>query len=191
MLKIPNLVKFDLYQILLISFTGIETFHYATTWLNGWLVIAIMVSRASVVLMTGSGCQLAHWGNMVEILQTKISHVLCWQCYQILIQIFLKFITNEMMQELQKRCIIVFRSHLSSFKVTRVKQLTIWLRFERLPFLFDFTDGYEMKDSILEHGTGFLLFFKIIGQISRSHGLKIWWNGSDCCDITQICPFLT
>ena len=78
-------------------------------------------------------------------------------------------------QSLKERCPIDFRGHLSNFKVTRDKKLQILTRFEPFwtvelvwfhPWLWN--DVHSLK----QHRSGALLFFKVICQISRSHGTK-------------------
>ena len=65
-----------------------------------------------------------------------------------------------------KRCPFVFQSHPSNFKVTRDKKSPISTRIERFRIWND-------TQSLMWYRRGALLFFEVIHQISRSHGLKI------------------
>ena len=75
----------------------------------------------------------------------------------------------------KEKCPIVFQGHLSNFKVTRLKKSSILTQIWRLravtpvwthPWLWN--DAQSWK----QHRKGVLLFFKVIHQISRSHGTK-------------------
>ena len=74
-----------------------------------------------------------------------------------------------------KRCPIVFQGYPSNFKVTRDKTLPILTRIERFRTVTPvwihqwlWNDAQSLK----QHWRGALLFFKVICQISRSHGTK-------------------
>ena len=62
----------------------------------------------------------------------------------------------------------------SNFNVTWDKKLPISTRIERLQL--EFTDQWEWNDAqnLIWYKRGALLFFGVIHQISRSHGLKNW-----------------
>ena len=74
-----------------------------------------------------------------------------------------------------KRCPIVFQGHLSNFKVTQDNKSPIVTRFKRFQTVtlvwihrWLWNDAQGLK----QHGRGALLIFKVIHQISRSHGTK-------------------
>ena len=75
----------------------------------------------------------------------------------------------------QKRCPIVFQGHTSNFKVTRLKKSSILTQIGRFRtvtpvwiHIWWWNDAYSLM--LLRRGA--LLFFKVIRQISRSHGSK-------------------
>ena len=75
----------------------------------------------------------------------------------------------------QKRCPIVFEGHPLNFKVTRLKKLSILTKIGRfrtettvcIPWWL-WNDAQSLK----QHRRGALSFFKVIRQITRSHGTK-------------------
>ena len=80
----------------------------------------------------------------------------------------------------QKRCPIVFQGHSSNFKVTRDKKSPILTRIERfrtVTLVWIHWWLWNDAQSLKQHRRGALLFFKVIAQISRSHGtinLRFW-----------------
>ena len=72
---------------------------------------------------------------------------------------------------------IVFQGHLSNFKVTQLKKwliLTQIGRFQTVTLVWIHRWPWNDAQSFKQHGRGVLLFFKVIHQISRSHGQKKW-----------------
>ena len=88
----------------------------------------------------------------------------------------------------KERCPFVFEGHPSNFKVTQLKRslsLTQIGRFRIVTLVrihqWLWNDAWSLK----QHRRGALLFFKVIRQISRSHGTinrRFWpnWAFSDC-----------
>ena len=75
-----------------------------------------------------------------------------------------------------KRCPMVFQGHLSNFKVTwlvKSSNLTQIGRFRTLSQVWIHQWLRNDAQSLKLHWRGALLFFKVIYQISRSHGSKI------------------
>ena len=71
-----------------------------------------------------------------------------------------------------------FQGHPSNFKVTRDKKSTILTRIERFRTVtLVWIHWWLWNDarSLKQHRRGALLFFKVIRQISRSHGTKNWY----------------
>ena len=78
----------------------------------------------------------------------------------------------------QKRGPIVFEGHLSNFKVTRPKKLSILTqigRFRTVTPVWIHWWLWNDSQSLKQHWRGVLLFFKVICQISRSHETKNCW----------------
>ena len=79
-----------------------------------------------------------------------------------------------------KRCPIVFQGHTSNCKVTRLKKSSILTqigRFRTVTLAWIHRWLRNDAQSLNWHSRGALLFFKVIRQISRSHGSKnrrIW-----------------
>ena len=79
-----------------------------------------------------------------------------------------------------KMCPIVFQGHLSNFKVTRLKKSAILTQigcFRNLSPVWIHWWLWNDAQSLKQERGGSLLFFKVIRQISRSHGTKnhqIW-----------------
>ena len=75
-----------------------------------------------------------------------------------------------------KRCPIVFQGHPSNFKVTRDKKSPISTRiesFRSVTAVWIHRWIWNDTQSLMYYGRGAFLFFEVIHQISRSHGLKI------------------
>ena len=88
----------------------------------------------------------------------------------------------------QKRCPIVCQGHLSNFKVTLHDKSPILIRIERFRTVTPVWIHrwlWNHAQSLMLHRRGALLFFKVIYQISRSHGAKKW------SILTRIEPFWT
>ena len=77
-----------------------------------------------------------------------------------------------------KRCPFVFQGHLSNFKVTRDNKSPILTRIERfrtVTLVWIHRWLWNDAQSLKQHRRGALLFFKVIRQISRSHGTINRW----------------
>ena len=77
-----------------------------------------------------------------------------------------------------KRCPIVFQGHPSNFKVTRLKKSSILTqigRFRTVTLVWIHWWLWNDALSFKQHRRGALSFFKVIRQISRSHGTKNCW----------------
>ena len=73
----------------------------------------------------------------------------------------------------KKRCPIVFQGHASNFKVTLDNKLPILTRIERfrtVTLVWIHWWLWNVAQSLKQYRIGALLFFKVIHQISRSHG---------------------
>ena len=77
-----------------------------------------------------------------------------------------------------KRCPIVFQGHPSNFKVMGDKRslvLTLFGRFRTVTWVWIHWWCWNDAQSLKQHWRGAQLFFKVIRQISRSHGTKDRW----------------
>ena len=75
----------------------------------------------------------------------------------------------------KKRCPIVFEGHPLNFKVTRLKKSSILskiVRFRTVTPVWIHWWLWNDAQSLKQQRRGALLFFKVIRQISRSHGTK-------------------
>ena len=73
----------------------------------------------------------------------------------------------------QKRCPIVFQCHRSNFEVTRLKKSSILTqigRFRTATPVWIHQWLWNVAQSLKQHRRGAPMFFKVIRQISRSHG---------------------
>ena len=75
----------------------------------------------------------------------------------------------------EKRCLIVFEGHLSNFKLKRLKKSSILTQIKHFRTVTPVWIHQWLRNdakSFKSHRRGVLLFFRVIHQISRSHGLK-------------------
>ena len=78
----------------------------------------------------------------------------------------------------EKRCPIVFQSHLSNLMDTGDKKspiLTRIGRFRTVTYVWINWWLWHDAQSLKQHRRGLLLFFKVIREISRSHGTRNHW----------------
>ena len=68
------------------------------------------------------------------------------------------------------------------------KNCSFWpeLSISRLQLQFDFTDAFEMMHRAWCSKEELAYFFKVIHQISRSHGLKNWTLWTNLSEITRV-----
>ena len=81
-----------------------------------------------------------------------------------------------MLEVALKRWPIVFEGHPSNFKATRLKKASILTQIRRFRTVTPVCIHQWLRNdtkSLKQHRRGALLFFGVIHQISRSHGLKI------------------
>ena len=87
-----------------------------------------------------------------------------------------------------KSCPFDLQGHPSNFKVTRDKKSPIltWIEhFRTVTSVWIHPWIWNDAQSLMWLRRGALLFFEVIHQISRSHGLKNRWFGSDLSKITR------
>ena len=88
----------------------------------------------------------------------------------------------------KEMCPVVFQGYLSNFKVIRLMKSSTLTRIRRFQTLTEVWIHQRLRNdtqSLKKHRRGVLLFYKIIRQISRSHGTKITdfdlnWEFQDC-----------